>query len=82
MGEGASQPAWLASPPWRGLQYGRALKVLVWDERHASAMIESVTGIPILSATSGVAVLAGCYFRDAIGQAFGMPTGIGVPAWQ
>lgn len=37
------------------IQYARALKTLMWDYRSASAVLEQLTGIPILGASTAAA---------------------------
>ncbi|CAK0845917.1 unnamed protein product [Prorocentrum cordatum] len=63
---GAAEPQWLPRPFARAWRYVSALKVVAWDEQYFSGWLEHVSGVPILSASSGALfVLFGYARREA-----------------
>ena len=52
-------PWWMPQIAWRAYHYAAAVKTLGWDERGLSQFIETVYGIPLLSATTATGALMG-----------------------
>ncbi|CAK0854431.1 unnamed protein product [Prorocentrum cordatum] len=82
---GAAEPQWLPRPFARAWRYVSALKVVAWDEQYFSGWLEHVSGVPILSASSGALfVLFGYARREApeSGDAGNSHQGAGRPGWR